>query len=261
MKTLTFAILGTLFPLLFARVQSTMPSPAEIADAHRWAAAKFAGRIEEPKPEPAIVVIANHDPVWKNGRGPRPMHIVDKEYTRGLYCHAFSKIIVRLPSPGARFSAVVGVDTNEQTSGGRGSVDFSVSVGSAEKFRSGVMREGMAGKPAAVDLGGATEFILQVDETPDGITCDQADWADAKVTLADGRELWLADLPLQEGGERAPLTTDLPFGFTYDGKPSAERLKTWKLERNSKSGEGSPPRSDERSHGTTEHTLTWTVEH
>jgi len=236
MKTLTFAILATLFPLLIARAQSTMPSPAEIADAHRWAAAKFGGVAQTRPVEPALLVLANHDAVQKNSRNGKPMRIVDQSYTRGLFCHAFSKIIVRLPSPGGSFSAIVSVDTNEQTSGGRGSVDFSVSVGGAEKFRSGVMREGMPGKPVAVVLGGATEFVIQVDETPDGIACDQADWADAKVTLADGRELWLADLPLQEGGERAPLTTDPPFAFTYDGKPSAELLKTWKLERKTTHG-------------------------
>ena len=35
-------------------------------------------------------------------------------------------------------------------------------------------------------MAGASEFIIQVDETPDGITCDQADWADAKATLLVG---------------------------------------------------------------------------
>ena len=149
----------------------------EFSEARHWVTAKFEGVQAPRSAEPALIVLANHDPVWKNGRGPRPMHIVDKEYTRGLYCHAFSKIIVRLPSPGASFSAMVGVDSNEQTSGGRGTVDFSVRVGDTEKFRSGVMREGMAGKPVAVNLGGATEFVMQVDETPDGITCDQSDWA------------------------------------------------------------------------------------
>ena len=98
-------------------------------------------------PEPALVVLANHGVVQKNARAGRPMHIVDQEYSRGLYCHAPSKIIVRLPGPGARFTAIAGVDTNDQTSGGRGSVDFSVHVGAVEKFRSGVMREGMPGKP------------------------------------------------------------------------------------------------------------------
>lgn len=210
-------------------VPAVSVNPEEIAEARQWTAAKFEGQ-QPPRPaEPALLVLANHDPVWKNGRGPRPMRIADKEYTRGLYCHAFSKIIVRLPSPGASFSALVGVDSNEQTSGGRGSVDFSVSVGGKEKFRSGVMREGMAGKEVNVDLGGAREFILQVDSTSDGISCDQADWAEAKVTLTDGRELWLADLPLREG-ERAAYSTEWPFSFVYDGKPSVELLKTWKLE-------------------------------
>jgi len=214
-------------------VQAVSVTLEELDEARQWSAAKFEGAPAPHAAEPALIVLANHDPVWKNGRGPRPMHIVDKEYTRGLYCHAFSKIIVRLPSPGASFSAIVGVDSNEQTSGGRGSVDFSVSVGGAEKFRSGVMREGMAGKAVEVELAGATEFVLQIDQTPDGISCDQSDWAEAKVTLADGRELWLADLPLREG-ERAPFSTDLPFSFVYDGKPSAESLKACKLERSSR---------------------------
>ena len=207
--------------------------PQEMNEARTWAAAKFEDVQTQQATEPALIVLANHDPVWKNGRGPRPMHITDREFTRGLYCHAFSKIIVRLPSAGASFNAIVGVDSNEQTSGGRGSVDFSVSVGSTEKFRSGVMREGMTGKPVKVELGGAREFTLQIDETPDGISCDQADWAEAKVTLQDGREIWLADLPLRVG-EREPYSTDLPFSFVYDGKPSSEIIKSWKLERSSR---------------------------
>lgn len=212
---------------------ATVVAPGELSEAHAWAAAKFEVVPPLRTAEPALVVLANNDPVQKNSRSGKPMRLVAQEYTRGLFCHAFSKIIVRLPSPGASFSAIVGVDSNEQTSGGRGSVDFSVNVGGAEKFRSGVMCEGMAGKAVKVELGGANEFILQVNETPDGISCDQADWADAKVTLADGRELWLADLPLREG-ERTPYSTELPFSFVYDGKPSAELLKAWKHERRSR---------------------------
>lgn len=231
MKTLTLAMVVTWLSILIVGAQSTIASPTEIAAAHRWAAAKFAGRVEEPKPEPAIVVLANHDPVQKNGRHARPLHLGERAFSHGLFCHAPSKLIVRLPGAGETFTAITGVDSNEQTSGGRGSVDFSVHVGGTEKFRSGVMHEGVAGKPVNVELDGATEFELRIEETPDGISCDQADWADAKVILADGRELWLADLPLQEGGGRAPLTTDPPFTFTYDGKPSSELLTTWKLER------------------------------
>lgn len=206
---------------------------AEMAEARSWATAKFDALQPPTAVEPALVLLANHDPVQKNGRGGKPMQIAGKEYTRGLYCHAFSKIVVRLPAPGARFSAVVGVDSNEQTSGGRGSVDFSVNIAGAENFRSGVMREGMAGKAVSVELDGAREFVLQVSETSDGISCDQSDWADAKVVLQDGHELWLADLPLRTG-ERLPYTTNQPFSFVYDGKSSAELIKAWKAERSTR---------------------------
>ncbi len=83
---------------------------------------------------------------------------------------------VRLPGAGETFTAVVGIDSNEQTSGGRGSVDFSVYAGRGEKFRSGVLREGMSGRPVKVDLAGATEFVIQGDETQDGFACDHAVW-------------------------------------------------------------------------------------
>src|ERR1035438_9095931 len=230
-------LLLSLLVMISARAASVVVSPAELAEARRWSAAKFEGARSPAPAEPALVVIANHGPVQKNARGGGPMHLSDKEYTRGLYCHAPSKIIVRFPGPGARFTAIVGVDTNDQTSGGRGSVDFSVKVGGTERFRSGVMREGMPGKPVAVELDGATEFVLQIEETPDGIACDQADWAETRITLKEGNELWLADLPLREG-ERVTYSTEPPFSFRYGGKASAELLKEWKCERASRKLDG-----------------------
>lgn len=184
-------------------------APEELDEATRWTAAKLRGALErQPLQPPALVVLANNDPVQKNARAGRPMRIVNTEFTHGLYCHAVSRIIVRLPGPGDIFTAGAGVDSNEQTSGGRGSVRFAVLVNGTEAFRSGVMREGMAAVPVRVNLAGASEFILQIDDAGDGIGCDQSDWADAKVKLNDGRELWLADLPLQEGPgrPRTPLS-------------------------------------------------------
>ncbi len=221
---------GILLSALWA--EAAQITPGEQAEARQWAAAKLEGVAIQRVSEPALVVIANHAAVQKNARAGKPMHLAGQSFTRGLYCHAPSKILVRLPGPGASLSALVGVDSNEQTSGGRGSVDFSVTVGGAEKYRSGVVREGMPAKAVAADLSGSTEFTLQIEETPDGISCDQADWADAKVTLKDGRELWLADLPLREG-ERIPYSTEPPFSFSYGGKPSAELLPAWKVERSS----------------------------
>ena len=88
-----------------------------MAEASEWAAAKFKGVVASEPRAFGLVVLANNDLVQLNSRGGKPMRVADKEYTRGLYCHAPSKLIVRLPGPGARFTAVAGVDSNDNTSG------------------------------------------------------------------------------------------------------------------------------------------------
>jgi hypothetical protein len=175
--------------VLIQPARAAVVMPDELAESARWAAARFQGGAPSQVTTPALVVLANHDQVEKNGRQGKPLRIADREFVRGLFGHAPSRIAVRLPGPGGRFTATVGIDSNENTRPGRGSVDASVSVAGGEKFRSGVLREGMSGQPVSVDLAGATEFVLQAEETADGIACDQIDWADAKVTLQDGREL------------------------------------------------------------------------
>jgi alpha-galactosidase len=202
----------------------------EFAESRQWVESKFLGKTVVATSEPSLQVLANHDPVQKNSRNGKPLRLADGPHERGLYCHAFSQVLVRLPGPGKTFTALAGVDSNEQTSGGRGSVSFSVSAGGVEKFRSGVLREGMPPKAVAAELGGATEFTLQANPTPDGIACDQADWAEAKITLQDGREIWLADLPILEGA-REPYSTEPPFSFQYDGKASATFLSRWESAR------------------------------
>src|SRR5512140_2273289 len=72
-------------------------------------------------PLPGLDVYANNDPVIQNGRGDKPLKIGDKQYTRGLYCHAVSQVEVVLPGPGKAFNAVVGLDHNEDTAHGKGS--------------------------------------------------------------------------------------------------------------------------------------------
>jgi alpha-galactosidase len=221
-------------------------TPAEMGEARRWVAAKFEGVQEAPAREAGLVVIANHDRVQQNSRADKPMRIINTQYTRGLYCHAYSNIVVRLPAPGKTFEAIAGVDTNDQTSGGRGSVVFAVKVGDKEAFRTGIMREGVPGIPVNVDLGGATDFVIEVGDADDGISCDQADWADARVTMADGSVVWLGDMPLT-GFQRGPYTTDPPFSFSYGGKPSAEFLANWNLNRSQRKLDAQR----------TEHTLTY----
>jgi alpha-galactosidase len=205
------------------------PSADELATAHQWAQVKFAGAPDFTA-TPGLEVVANHNPVQKNGRFGKPFRIGDKEYTQGLCCHATSRIVAHLPRPGNIFTAVVGVDNNESTAGGKGSVVFSVEANGKELFKSEVMHGGQPGVAVSVDLGGATEFVLNIGDAGDGISSDQGVWADAKVSIANGPEVVLSDLPMPG----SPLLLEPgvePFSFVYDGKPSSELLKTWKCER------------------------------
>ena len=199
----------------------------ELAERRRWVAAKIGGETPPSTDVAGLTVLANHDPVQQDGRGGRPMQMAGQTYRRGLYCHAVSRVIVHLAGPGKTFAAAIGVDSNEQTSGGRGSVVFAVEVNGKSAFRSKLMREGTAAEDVSVDLGGAREFTLMVEDGGDGNACDQSDWADARVILADGTTTWLGELPIINGEVRA-YSTEPPFSFVYDGKPSGDFLAKWK---------------------------------
>ncbi|MCP4639871.1 MAG: hypothetical protein GY851_05535 [bacterium] len=237
----------TITTVMAHAVLAAAPTVQDMNTRTEWASIKFFGAAEAPDDTARIDVLANNDPVQANGRAGKPMNIARTTYTRGLYCHAVSDLMVRLPEPAARFEAVVGVDTNEQTSGGRGSVVFSVSVAGEQIWESPLMREGMAGVSVSVDLKGASEFRLHISDGGDGITCDQADWAEAKAVLNDGTNVWLGELPLVQQA-KIPLTDDPFFSFTYGGASSRTFLDTWEFSRASR-------QIDEKRTG---HTLTYT---
>ena len=104
----------------------------------------------------------------------------------------------------------------------------------------------MAGVPVGVELGGATEFALEVGDAGDGIACDQADWAEAQAVLNDGTVVRLGDLPFLE--QDAGATADPPFSFVYDGRSSTGLLAEWGAKRDRRQLD------DQRS----EYTLTYT---
>jgi len=238
--------MGVLLAMLYASAASAVTVlPDELSTRDRWVAAKLLG-VDAPPPNPGLEVVRNYDSIQKDARFGRPLTIGGRQYEHGLFCHAESHIVVRLPKPGKTFSAAAGLDSNEQTTPGRGSIVFSVTVGGTEAFRSGVLREGMEAVPVEVGLGGAREFSISVSDAGDGISCDQADWAEAQVTLEDGTTIRLSELPLAD--TPAVLDRVPPFSFTYGGRPSTELLPTWKLERSSRETD------DLR----TEHTLTYT---
>jgi alpha-galactosidase len=208
---------------------------------------------EPPPAEPGLDVYANNDRVTQNGRGDKRMKIGDQEYARGLYCHAISQVAVHLPGPGRSFTAVAGLDHNEDTARGKGSVVFTVKVKDKVAFQSEIMRYGTPGRKVDVELGGAEEFTLEIGDAGDGIGWDQSDWCDAKVTLADGKELWLGDMPLRDRRAEAALppierTSALPISFVYGGQSSDDLLAVW------------PKKTTGRKLDScrTQHTLAWT---
>jgi alpha-galactosidase len=186
-----------------------------------------------------VVIYNRSGAIHKNSIRGRTFRVAGREFSRGINMPYPGEIRVHLPGPGAAFEAVVGVDSNDlgyYSSSGRGSVVASVEAGGKELFRSPVLREGIDGVPVKVDLGGAADFSLKLTaEGKKGLThqaeWDQADWGDARIRLADGSSLWLADLPV--GPLAGPYPTELPFSFRYGGQPSSELLKTWVFRRDS----------------------------
>jgi hypothetical protein len=144
-------------------------------------------------------ILANYDNPWfeQNHRQNKPLKVGGKDFTRGLMCHAPSKVVVRLPGPGKTFSAIVGVDANNDP-GVKGSVVFSVTVGDKVVFKSEVLKGKMEGVPVNIALAGAREFTLEVGDAGDGISYDQADWVDAKVNLINGMEQWIGEMPVRD---------------------------------------------------------------
>ncbi len=248
MKTLLLVVAQVLLLILNpALVEGISGTPEEMSDANRWADAKFEGRVESKTEDGYLMVYLksgqlekNEVSVRRNGiyaTGRRPLCILDKKYRRGLYFSSEGRVVVHLPAPGKSFEAIVGVDSNRNgafySSAGRGSAIASVEAKGKELFRSATMREGMPGVPVNADLGGAKEFTLTLSDAGGGtvqhVNFNQADWAEARVTLTDGSIVWLGDLPT--GPLRSAYTTEPPFSFRYGDQPSVDLLKTWHVQR------------------------------
>ena len=216
-------------------IAANEPLPSEAAEAQRWVSAKFEGITQSAPDLGYLQPRLKAGSLEKNARQGHGLKIGEQSFGKGIYCPSVGTVKVHLPAPGSRFSAAIGVDSNDITyysSLGRGNVTVSVEVNGKEAYRSAVMHEGMAAIPVSVDLNGATDFTLHVDGTNGAIDWDQVDFADAKATLADGREVALDTLPVAP--LRANYTVDPPFSFVFNGGKSSELLKKWPLQRSSK---------------------------
>ena len=230
------------FSLLVSTASAVEVAPEEQTLTRQWIAAKFAGQAAPTTKQAYLEVSLKSGELLKNMAttkvyhkqiGALPLKIVDKTYRRGLYCPSVGKIVIHLPSPAKRLRAVFGVDSNRVQSfysnADQGAVIGAVEVNDQTLYRSAVMREGLAGVPIDVDLKESTQFTLAMRDAGGGVVervdFNQADWADARVELANGKTIWLGELPT------APLrsvpSTKLPFSFTYDGRPWRAAEEAW----------------------------------
>ena len=157
-----FVLVAVFSMSLPSSARAVAPTAGEMAESLRWASAMFEGVAASTTLEPGLEVVTNFDPVQKNARFGKPLKLAAGRYTHGLFCHANSKIIVRLPSPGNTFEAIAGVDSNDQTVGGRGSVVFRraswregrVPLAGATGGNAGSARQGRPGGRPGVYAGG-----------------------------------------------------------------------------------------------------------
>ncbi len=157
-----------------------------------------------------------------------PLHLGTTYFAHGLGVNSISEIEVTLPPGASRFEAQVGVDNNSDTGGTKGSVEFVVAADGKEIFKSPIRRSSDGPLQVAVDLNGAKILTLKVTDGGDGPGWDQADWAEATLTLTDGSRVLLSELPVLDAAELAARAeTDLPFSFVYGSRDSRDLLKTW----------------------------------
>lgn len=229
-KIIDAFFIGLILVILTVSTMAATPTEAEKYDAKCWIGAKLAGETGLPGPDAFIEVVANNDPVFADARQGKPLCIGGKQYNKGLYCHANSRLMITLPEPARSFTAQVGIDSNDNTKSGRGSVRFQVKAGDRELWQSPLLIEGLAPVKVDIPLDGAKTFELLIDDGGDDISHDQADWAEARVTLESGRTLYLSDLPIIEPNPTV-WSTEPFISFDYDGKNSREFLSTWQFNR------------------------------
>ena len=138
------------------------------------------------------------------------LRIKDKRYERGLGHHANGELVIALDGQYETFAAEVGVQWQGSNAG---SVVFQVFVDDEKRFDSGVMTQQDPARKVQVRVQGADDLKLVVTDAGDGITCDCANWAEARLV-------------------RDPAAARQAEGTTADMAPFAH-VKTWDPQRTS----------------------------
>jgi hypothetical protein len=116
------------------------------------------------------------------GQVPLTLRIGDKLYDRGLGTHAPGEMLVDLDGLYETFEAEAGLQWQSRSPGCGGSITMRVFVDDKLAFDSGVLHDTDAARPIRLTVKGAQELRLVVTDAGDGILCDCANWADARLT-------------------------------------------------------------------------------
>jgi alpha-galactosidase len=165
----------------------------------------------------------------RSWRGTR-YQLGDKTYAHGLSFNSTKHLLVHLGKPARQFTAAIGLENNDDTlrgeTLGQGSVTFHVLVDGKELFASPILRRKDGPMPLDLSLHGAREFEIRVKDGGDGRGWDQALWAEAVITLADGSRLRLQDVPWADSADYNPYG----FSFVLGQNPIAGLAKAWPRE-------------------------------
>ena len=113
-----------------------------------------------------------------------PMMLDGKRFEHGVGTHANSTFRIALGGKAERFTATVGVDDEVDK---KGSVVFKVTGDGKTLWESGVLRGGDPAKDVSVALNGVKVLVLTVGDAGDDMNYDHADWADARIAMAEGK--------------------------------------------------------------------------
>ena len=125
----------------------------------------------------------------------KPLTIAGQKFEHGVGTHAVSTMYVNLNGKAERFTAFAGVD--DEIDGQPGSVEFKVIGDGKLLWESGLMTAGKSAAKVSVDVRGVKTLILFANDAGDGISYDHADWADAQITMTEGKPEIIA-APVEE---------------------------------------------------------------
>jgi len=116
-------------------------------------------------------ILQRNESVWE-----RPLTIAGKRYLRGLGTHAPSRLVFVLDGKYRRFQSWAGADGATTPT-----ITFEVLVDGRKRWETGVMRRDEPARWVDIDVAGAKTLELIVGDGGNGIACDHADWADARL--------------------------------------------------------------------------------